>query len=76
MVGVAEHHLGAGLDEIARFQRLYRRERSDIHENRRLHRAVGGFKPPKSCVRARILFYDLKMHRGIFYQKPLPNFGK
>jgi hypothetical protein len=76
MVRVAENHLGSGFRQIARLQRFYRAERAHIHENGSFHDPVSRRQPrqPRGCIY--ILFYDLKMHRGIFYQKPLPNSGK
>jgi hypothetical protein len=79
VVGVAEHNLGAGLDKVSRLQRFDRSEGPDVHENGRLDNAVGGFKPSQPCARARILFYDLKIHCAYFtkkYQKPLAGNAK
>ena len=40
MVGVAEYHRGAHLDEIVGIERFDRGERSHRHERRRIDRAV------------------------------------
>jgi len=54
VVGVAEDDLRAGLQKVARLQRLDGAERADIHENGGLNRAVGGLKPPQTGFRARV----------------------
>ena len=74
MIGVPEDDLRLRLDKVARLQGLHGPLRSDIHENRRLHRPMGGVETSKPRLRAQILFDHLETHGAYStkkYQFPL-----
>ena len=62
MIRVAQNHLRAELDKIARAEGLDGSKSADVHEDRRFDDAMRGSKASKSRLRARILCYDLETH--------------
>ena len=72
MIGIPENDLRLRLDKVARLQGLHRAERSNVHEDGRLHIPMPGVKTSESRARTRIFLHDLETHGAYSTKKWIP----